>query len=128
MASSAEAATEVAAQVAKIKAETGLTDAEIIKIPFLHMPLDGYSIAFQPGMVNGLYLAEKHFVSPDPHGPVINGKDIFKTAMEQALAPLAITVHFAEDWDVYHRNSGEVHCGTNSTRKIPDVKWWGSGR
>jgi len=128
MSASAEAATEVAGQVAKLKAETGLTDAEIVKIPFLHMPLRGYSIGYQPGLVNGLYMTEKHFVSPDPHGPVIAGKDIFKTAMQQALAPLAITVHFAEDWDVYHRNSGEVHCGTNSTRRIPDAKWWESGR
>ena len=88
----------------------------------------GHPAGCQPGLVNGLYMTEKHFVSPDPHGPVIGGKDIFKSAMQQALAPVGITVHFAEDWDAYHRNSGEVHCGTNSTRRIPDAKWWESGR
>ena len=128
MASSAEAVHEVDAQVAKIKAETGLTDAEIIRIPFLHMSIDGLSIAYQPGMVNGLYIADGHFVAPDPHGPVINGKDIFKASMQNALAPLGVTVHFAEDWDTYHRNMGEVHCGTNSTRRVPTAKWWESGR
>ena len=35
---------------------------------------------------------------------------------------------WAEDWDLYHRAMGEVHCGTNATRKVPDSKWWESGR
>lgn len=128
MAASAEAATEVDGQIAKLEAETGLTDAEIIRIPFLHMKTNGFSVAYQPGMVNGLYISEKHFVAPDPQGPVISGQDIFKAAMRDALAPLDITVDFAEDWDTYHRNMGEVHCGTNSTREIPSAKWWESGR
>lgn len=128
MSASAEAAAEVDGQIAKLKQETGLTDAEIVRIPFLHMSLDGQSIAYQPGMVNGLYLSDTHFVAPDPHGPVIEGQDIFKVAMESALAPYGITVHFAEDWDTYHREMGEVHCGTNSIRQIPAAKWWESGR
>lgn len=129
MQASAEAATEIAGQLATIKAATGLTDAEIVKIPFLHMPYGNEgSIAYQPGMVNGLYIAPGHFVAPDPHGPSINGQDIFKKAMQDALAPYGVTVHFAEDWDLYHRNMGEVHCGTNATRAIPQVKWWESGR
>jgi protein-arginine deiminase len=127
MSASAEAAVEVAAQIATIKSHTGLTDAEIVRVPFLHMTTDGYSIAYQPGMVNGLYLADDHFVAPDPHGPVISGKDVFKAAMQNALAPYDIQVHFAEDWDTYHANMGEVHCGTNATRKIPTAKWWESG-
>ena len=128
MSASAEAAVEVAAQIDKIKQETGLTDAEIVKIPFLHESLDGASVAYQPGMVNGIYISDTHFVAPDPHGPVIGGQDIFRQAMSAALAPYDITVHFAEDWDTYHRQLGEVHCGTNSTRQIPQAKWWESGR
>lgn len=128
MAASAEAAVEVAAQIAVIKQETGLTDAEIVKIPFLHESLNGASVAYQPGMVNGIYISNKHFVAPDPHGPEIDGQDIFKQAMSNALAPHDITVHFAEDWDTYHRELGEVHCGTNATRQIPKAKWWESGR
>jgi protein-arginine deiminase len=128
MAASAEAVVEIDAQVTKIKQETGLTDAEIVKVPFLHESLNGFSVAYQPGMVNGIYISDTHFVSPDPHGPVIGGQDIFKQAMSAALQPLNITVHFAEDWDTYHRQLGEVHCGTNSTRQIPQAKWWESGR
>jgi protein-arginine deiminase len=128
MSASAEAAVEVDGQIEKLKQEAGLTDAEIVHIPFLHMTIDGHSIAYQPGMVNGLYLSDSHFVAPDPHGPVIAGQDIFKAAMTDALAPYDITVHFAEDWDTYHREMGEVHCGTNSIRQIPVAKWWESGR
>lgn len=128
MGASAEAVVEVAAQVDKLKEELGLTDAEIVKVPFLHETTSGRSIAFQPGTVNGIYITDGRFVAPNPHGPVIEGKDIMKTAMEQALAPHGITVHWAEDWDGYHRNLGEVHCGTNATRQVPTAKWWESGR
>jgi protein-arginine deiminase len=128
MGDSALAAIEVADQVSVIKKETGLTDAEIVRIPFLHERQGGRSVAYQPGLVNGLYIAPGHFVAPDPHGPVINGQDIFKVAMQQALAPYDVTVHFAEDWDTYHRALGEVHCGTNATREVPSAKWWESGR
>lgn len=128
MSASAEAAVEVDAQIAKLKTEVGLTDAEIIHIPYLHMSSRGMSVAYQPGMVNGIYLDDKNFAAPDPHGPSIEGKDIFKSAMETALAPLGITVHWVEDWDTYHRQLGEVHCGSNATRKVPDSKWWESGR
>lgn len=128
MGASAEAATEVASQIAKLKKETGLTDSEIIKIPFLHTKEQGLSYAYIPGMVNGIYVADGHFVAPRPHGPVINGKDIFEQTMIDRLKPLNITVHFAEDWDDYHAALGEVHCGTNTRRKMPDAKWWESGR
>ena len=128
MGASAEAAVEIDAQVRALKGEVGLADAEIVRIPFLHDKAGGASVAFQPGTVNGIYVADNRFVAPNPHGPIVDGKDIMKTAMETALAPLDVTVHWAEDWDAYHRNLGEVHCGTNATRKIPDAKWWESGR
>ena len=48
--------------------------------------------------------------------------------MTERLAPLGITVDFAEDWDEYHAALGEVHCGSNHAAKIPDTKWWESGR
>ncbi|MBX3204829.1 MAG: protein-arginine deiminase [Labilithrix sp.] len=128
MAANAEAIIEVDAQVKIIKDETGLTNAEIVKVPFLHHDLNGASVAYQPGMVNGIYISNTRFVSPNPHGPTIGGQDIFKQAMSSALAPYNITVHFAENWDTYHRQLGEVHCGTNATRQIPQAKWWESGR
>lgn len=128
MSASAEASTEVASQLAKIKKETGLTDAEIVKIPFLHTSMQGLSYAYIPGMVNGIYIADGHFVAPKPHGPVIDGKDIFEEAMIAALKPYGVAVHFAENWSEYHAGLGEVHCGSNARRQVPDTKWWESGR
>jgi protein-arginine deiminase len=128
MRASAEAAVEVDAQLAILKSEIGLTDDEIIRVPFLHTTYAGKSEAYQPGTVNGIYVSETRFAAPDPHGPVIDGKDIFKTALSEPLAQLGITVDFVEDWEEYHLGIGEVHCGSNTTRKIPDIKWWESGR
>lgn len=128
MTASADAATEIDGQLAIVKKETGLTDAEIVKIPALHTTMQGGSYAYVPGMVNGILVSDKDFVSPNPHGPVIAGKDIFQQAMSDRLAAIGITAHFAEDWDEYHANIGEVHCASNTRRKIPDTKWWETGR
>jgi len=125
MTTSQQAVASVDSQVAVIKQETGITDAEIIHVPFLHQPVQGTSLAYQPGTVNGLYYASDTFAAPDPHGPVINGKDIFKDQFETALAAVGVKVVWIEDWDLYHRLDGEVHCGTNSKRALlPDEKWW----
>ena len=128
MKASAEAAAEVDAQVAILKKEIGLTDDEIIPVPFLHTTYTGKSAAYQPGTVNGIYISDTRFGAPDPHGPTIDGKDIFKTALSEPLAKIGVTVDFIEDWDEYHLGIGEVHCGTNSTRTIPEQRWWESGR
>ncbi len=128
MTTSDQAAASVDAQIAIVKQATGITEAEIIHVPYLHEPSQGLSLAYQPGTVNGLYYAEDTFAAPDPHGPVINGKDIFKDQFETALATIGLKVVWIEDWDLYHRLSGEVHCGTNSKRGLLDGEtWWTAG-
>jgi len=88
---------------------------------------DGELVAEDLGTVNGLYYAFDTFAAPDPHGPVIDGVDIFKDQFEKALGAVGIKVAWIEDWDLYHRLSGEVHCATNSKRALlPDEKWWTS--
>lgn len=124
MTASAEAAAKVDAQLAIVKRETGITDAEIVKVPFLHEDVQGTSLAHQPGTVNLFVLDDHNVVVPDPHGPLINGKDLFKTHLEDALAPYGYTVRWLDDWNLYHRMAGEVHCGTNAFRSIPSTKWW----
>jgi len=129
MSESAKAAVEVAAQLATLKQELGITDAEIIRVPFLHYPVDGYSAAYQPGTANSTVLADGHFAAPETHGPIIDGKDIFKQQLIDLFAAHNITVHFVENWHLYHALGGEVHCGTNALRAIPtNVKWWETGR
>lgn len=121
-------AAHVDSQLQIIKAATGLTEDEIIRVPYLHEPSYGYSLAYQPGTVNGLSLKEDTFAPPDPHGPLIDGKDLFKTQLEAALGAVGVKVVWVEDWNLYHRLAGEVHCGTNSLREVGDAKWWLSGR
>lgn len=127
MAASAEAAVEIDEQVRVIKEATGLTDDEILRAPFLHTHMSGFSVAYHPGTVNGIYMGPKTFAAPDPHGPKIDGKDIFKTAYEQQLATVGVKTHWVEDWDGYHINIGEVHCGSNALRSIPAQTWWMTG-
>lgn len=124
MQASASAAVKVDEQVAIIKRETGLTDAEIIKLPFLHEDVQGTSLAHQPGTVNLFVIDDKTVAVPNPHGPVINGRDVFQKHLEEALAPYGYTVKWVENWNLYHRMAGEVHCGTNAARAIPSTKWW----
>ena len=125
---SAWAAVQTDNQVAAIKAETGLTDAELIKVASLWEQASGSSVAYVPGMVNGIYLSDTDFGPPDPHGPVIGGQDLWKAQLEGALLPYGINVRWIEDWDLYHRLDGEVHCGSNTTRAVPaNIKWWESG-
>lgn len=124
MQASAEAAVKVDEQVAILKRETGLTDAEIIKVPFLHEDVQGTSLAHQVGTVNLFVIDDKTLAVPDPHGPIIDGKDLFKKQLEDALTPYGYTIRFIDDWNLYHRMAGEVHCGTNAMRAIPSTKWW----
>jgi len=128
MAESAKTAVEVEEGRVVLQIATGLTDDEIISIPYLHESINGYSVAFQPGTVNGLHVEKGHFYPPDPHGPVIDGKDIMKAQFEDALGAIDYAVHWVEDWDLYHRMLGEVHCGSNAKRELPDVNWWETGR
>ncbi|MCC6647552.1 MAG: protein-arginine deiminase [Polyangiaceae bacterium] len=127
MSASAKAAVEVDAQLEILKKETGVTDDAIIRVPFLHHEVyAGASAAYQPGMVNGIYLADGVFAAPDPHGPIVDGVDPFKAATEAAFAARGVEVRWVEDWDLYHRNLGEVHCGSNTRRRVSvaDARWW----
>lgn len=122
---SAWAATQIAEQVVDVKTATGLTDAELVDVPFLYWKASGYSVAYQPGTVNGIYLSDTFFAAPKPHGPVINGSDIFETQLTQALEPFGVKTRFIEDWYLYHALDGEVHCGSNTKRSVPaNTNWW----
>ena len=126
--SSAKAAAETDAQLAILMEATGVTADEIVPFPFLHEEQSGYSVAYQPGTVNGILISRTGFGAPKPYGPVVNGKDVFEAQVTEALQPLGIKAYFIEDWNLYHRLLGEVHCGSNVTRAIPTARWWETGR
>jgi protein-arginine deiminase len=121
------AVTEVEGQLETLKAEIGITDAELVQVPFLHWDMYGYSVAYQPGFVNGIHLDGENYAPPKGHGPMVDGGYVFQEWVTENFAAAGLTLHFLEDWDLYHRLLGEVHCASNATRVIPDQTWWGSG-
>ncbi len=122
------AAASIDDQLEVMTAETGITEPEMVPVPSLFEQVSMGLVAYVPGMVNGIYLADGHFGPPDPHGPEIGGEDIFKAKLEEALEPHGVSAQWIEDWTMYHLGMGEVHCGTNATRHIPAGDgWWESG-
>lgn len=99
---------------------------DVINVPILFMPNEYSPIfadALTAGMVNMLVL-NKHCIVPKPFGPVVRGRDLFEDDLSNSLTPLGLTVNFLDDWEEYHVNLGEVHCGTNTLRAPTSVKWW----
>lgn len=133
MASSQQGQAHVDGMLAVIQAEVGLTAEEIIEIPFLFEEDFGALVAYNPGTVNSLVF-EDNIVIPDPFGPSINGEDGFKRDLIDRLGTAVnglgttgqgMRVYFTDDWDMYHRLLGEVHCGTNQEGPPqPDMMWW----
>jgi protein-arginine deiminase len=104
--------------------EMDLGSDEILEMPFLLEPIQGFAVAYMPGTVNLLHYGTTLLI-PKPHGAVLDGGDLFERDLTERLSPLGLTVRFAEDWYLYHINMGEVHCGTNPVRKIPEqARWW----
>ncbi len=126
MAESQKAEVAIDAAVSSLQSEIGLADSEITPMPFLFEPVLGSALAYQPGTVNLLHV-DGRVVVPEPFGPMINGVDPFKADAVSRLSALGLDVFFADDWDTYHIEMGEVHCGTNVSRDL-GVKWWESGR
>jgi protein-arginine deiminase len=124
-----DAAADIQTQVDVIKAATGLTDAEIVKVPIMHRLTSSKSVAYLPGTVNGIAISDKIFFAAEPHGPVIASKDIFKAAFEASMTTWGITVYWVEDWDLFHALDGEIHCATNADRVVgAGETWWTSGK
>jgi protein-arginine deiminase len=122
------AASKIESQLEIIRRETGLSEDEIVRVPFLFEGFSGLAAAYQPGTVNLFSLDAHNVIAPDPHGPLIGGTDIFRAYTEVLLRPYGITVHWIDDWNLFHRLGGEVHCGTNARRTIPAARWWEGGR
>jgi len=114
-----------------MKAEFGLTDADIIKVPVIFEEAyfcGGAVVAMTPGMVN-LVVAEREgatqVILADPFlrtDEDAQGDDPYIRYMRENL-PSSLQLHFADDWFVYHMGMGEVHCATNVQRTAAG-SWW----
>lgn len=121
---SESAAVHMEVMLDRLRAEIGLLDEDIVPAPFLHHTVGGRSAAYQPGTANLLALSPSLVAAPDPHGPMVDGQDVFKAQLEQALAPHGVSVWWVDGWSLLHEFIGEVHCGTNASRAIPEARWW----
>jgi hypothetical protein len=57
--------------------------------------------------------------------------DLFEACTQILLEDIGLTVHWIDDWETYHRQFGEIHCGTNVVRTPPEAAsgytgpyWW----
>ncbi|MGB7296080.1 MAG: protein-arginine deiminase family protein [Candidatus Aminicenantales bacterium] len=103
-----------------LQEELGVADADVIEIPVLFNSdsrrFPGRYFAETVNMVNGLLLGNDYIV-PDPRGPLVDGKDVLLQAVKDRLEPLGCRVVPLDCFDPYHRWGGEIHCGTNATRR-----------
>lgn len=79
------------------------------------------SVAMTPGLsnfqlVNGTLYFPRQF---GPRNPV-TGVDLFEAAVLSGVPG----AKFVDDWNLYHRLEGEVHCGSNVLRVPYALDWW----
>jgi protein-arginine deiminase len=142
------AATKIEANIALLKKETGVTDADIVRVPMLfHQACDDCGdegaaarivpqamaapdapsarrlVARLPSAVNGVLLAPGRYLAPRQFGPVVGGVDVFAAAVTRAYAAAGVTVSYVDDWYAYHSGKGNIHCGTNVLRTYATA-WW----
>ncbi|MBI3819410.1 MAG: hypothetical protein HY286_12010 [Planctomycetes bacterium] len=111
--------TKIDGIVKLLQKDLGVADGDVVPMPVLfNDSLKEYKnrfVAETPDIVNSLLVGSRLIV-PDPHAPLVNGKDIFLEYMRSKLEPLGCDVRPIDDDVPYHRWLGEVHCGTNATR------------
>ncbi|ONI87051.1 hypothetical protein ALI144C_10490 [Actinosynnema sp. ALI-1.44] len=125
-----DAARHIDRQLSVLMAETGIRPEELVRVPVL-WAVDGvrgngdplYS-AFSPSIPNGLSVTPQRFAAPDPHGPVVDGRDVFRDVTEKALRRNGVAVSWVEDFFWAHLGKGEVHCATNAWRDTGSGRWW----
>jgi len=81
------------------------------------------AVAFNPGPTN-LQTVNGHMYVPKQFCPLhqTTSVDIFATAISDTLG--AANVRWVDDWDYYHANLGEVHCGTSVKHTTLSLDWW----
>jgi protein-arginine deiminase len=111
--------------VAILQRELALTDDQIIELPVLfHNSARSSHFsarALTPGMGNLSAMGQLCLI-PDPFIPE------FRAYVKQALADIGQRAIFIDNWDIYHRQIGEVHCGSNTRRQPLQQPWWAASK
>jgi protein-arginine deiminase len=103
----------------QLKRELSLEDSEFVMLPTLFQG----GMAVIPNPVNSV-VVNGYLLVPKPFGPQLNGQDGFEKAIREALVGCDVRVVFIDSWDAYHMSGGEIHCGTNTFRRLRDPAWW----
>jgi protein-arginine deiminase len=80
------------------------------------------TVGFHPSSINGI-VTGRHYLSPKPFGPIVNGTDMLAQAVEKAYAKAGMDVRYVDDFLSHHVGAGEIHCGSNTLRQTNQV-WW----
>lgn len=108
---------------------------KVVRVPVLYMgKLEGGQPkrcrAWTPGAANIQYGTKPADAKPRSmfvakQYDFRDGSNPFKTkiAAELAVIPKG-KVYWVDDWELYHKLSGEVHCGSNVIRKPYGFSWW----
>lgn len=104
---------EIEFSIDSLKNALDLGENDIIRIPALFEPDEGYAPALMPNMVNSVYM-NGHMLMADPRGPLDGGKDLIQEYVKGLLNREGVEVHFVDDL-AYHNRGGNVHCATNVT-------------
>jgi protein-arginine deiminase len=97
----------------------GVDESAFVELPVLFSE----GVAVIPNSINSLII-NGHAVVPDPLGPLVNGEDASARVIRIALNACGIQAHFVDVWATYHWLGGEIHCGTNTVRRISNPIWW----
>lgn len=118
------------------KAELGLDDEDIIRVPGIFEKnrwCGGVGVSLIPGTLNMTVVPRDDgsatLFLPDPflRADVDDqGSDPLIASVE-ALLPAELDTVWVDDWDWYHMMLGEVHCGTNTQREQTG-QWWDDAR
>jgi protein-arginine deiminase len=106
----------------QLQSELNLAESDFVLLPVLFARRG----AVIPNAVNGV-VVNGHYLASEPRGPRKDGQDFFEAAIREALAGCDVRVHFIDGWRAYHEWGGEVHCGTNTFRRLRDPVWWRHG-
>lgn len=119
---------KIAGVLKALKAETGLQESEIIRVPVLFEPVyfNQRSFAFlTPDAANLVVLGKRSVAIAKQHGPLVKGEDIFEQAIATAFKSAGLSVHWVEDYIQAHGGIGEIHCQSNVLRDPgATAKWW----
>ncbi len=83
--------------------------------------VDEDNVAYTPGLANVKVATASLFVFPEQFGATVGGADVYQTATSNIIGAAA---KYADDWDLYHRMDGEIHCATAALRKYFTTDWW----